>query len=35
MQLNEELAEAADYVRTILPHPIAAGNIFSDRGRKI
>jgi sigma-B regulation protein RsbU (phosphoserine phosphatase) len=29
-QLNLELAEAADYVRTILPQPIAGGNISTD-----
>jgi sigma-B regulation protein RsbU (phosphoserine phosphatase) len=28
--LIQELAEAADYVRTILPHPIASGNISTD-----
>ena len=29
-QLNQELAEAADYVRTILPQPIADGTISTD-----
>ena len=29
-QLKQELAEAADYVRTILPQPIAGGNISTD-----
>ena len=29
-QLRQELAEAADYVRTILPHPIAGGNVSAD-----
>lgn len=30
MKLKQELAEAADYVRTILPQPIAGGNISTD-----
>ena len=29
-QLKQELAEAADYVRTILPHSIAGGNVSTD-----
>ena len=29
-QLEQELAEAADYVRTILPHPIDVGNVSTD-----